>query len=104
MLIIIIKIYNYFKLIIKLIIFFTGFLLSNILDTTIAEFKEWVIIGAALIIASLEIISKNFYSFSIQILKSHKKNYSILELLKLSNYLKIGIIYGLIVDAFKLGS
>lgn len=104
MLIIIIKIYNYFKLIIKLIIFFTGFLLSNILDTTIAEFKEWVIIGAALIIASLEIISKNFYSFSIQILKSHKKNYSILELLKLFNYLKIGIIYGLIVDAFKLGS
>ena len=104
MLIIIIKIYNYFKLIIKLIIFFTGFLLSNILDTTIAEFKEWVIIGAALIIASLEIISKNFYSFSIQILKSRKKNYSILELLKLFNYLKIGIIYGLIVDAFKLGS
>lgn len=104
MLIIIIKIYNYFKLIIKLIIFFTGFLLSNILDTTIAEFKEWVIIVAALIIASLEIISKNFYSFSIQILKSQKKNYSILELLKLSNYLKIGIIYGLIVDAFKLGS
>lgn len=104
MLIIIIKIYNYFKLIIKLIIFFTGFLLSNILDTTIAEFKEWVIIGAALIIASLEIISKNFYSFSIQILKSQKRNYSILELLKLFNYLKIGIIYGLIVDAFKLGS
>lgn len=104
MLIIIIKICNYFKLIIKLIIFFTGFLLSNILDTTIAEFKEWVIIGAALIIASLEIISKNFYSFSIQILKSQKKNYSILELLKLFNYLKIGIIYGLIVDAFKLGS
>ena len=104
MLIIIIKIYNYFKLIIKLIIFFTGFLLSNILDTTIAEFKEWVIIGAALIIASLEIISKNFYSFSIQILKSQKKNYSILKLLKLFNYLKIGIIYGLIVDAFKLGS
>ena len=104
MLIIIIKIYNYFKLIIKLIIFFTGFLLSNILDTTIAEFKEWVIIGAALIIASLEIISKNFYSFSVQVLKSQKKNYSILELLKLFNYLKIGIIYGLIVDAFKLGS
>ena len=29
---------------------------------------------------------------------------SILELLRLFNYLKIGIIYGLIVDAFKLGS
>jgi hypothetical protein len=88
----------------KLIIFFTGFLLSNILDTTIAEFKEWVIIGAALIIASLEIISKNFYALSTQTLKSRQKNYSILELLRLFNYLKIGIIYGLIVDAFKLGS
>lgn len=91
-------------LIIKLIIFFTGFLLSNIFDTTVAEFKEWVILSAALIIASLEIISKNFYSLASQTIQSEQKNYAILKLLKLFNYLKVGIIYGLIVDAFKLGS
>ena len=91
-------------MILKLIIFFTGFLLSNIFDTTVAEFKEWVILSAALIITSLEIISKNFYMLSIQISNSQKKNYALLNILRLFNYLKIGIIYGLIVDAFKLGS
>lgn len=91
-------------MILKLIIFFTGFLLSNIFDTTVAEFKEWVILSAALIITSLEIISKNFYMLSIQTLNSQKKNYALLNILRLFNYLKIGIIYGLIVDAFKLGS
>mgnify|MGYP001211691222 CR=1 FL=1 len=89
---------------IKLIIFFAGFLFSNILDTTVAEFKEWVILSAAFIIASLEIISKNYYSVAIQTLTAEKKSSSMLKLLSLFNYLKIGIIYGLIVDAFKLGS
>ena len=91
-------------MVLKLIIFLTGFLLSNIFDTTVAEFKEWVILSAALIVTSLEIISKNFYTLAIQISNSQKKNYAALNVLKLFNYLKIGIIYGLIVDAFKLGS
>ena len=91
-------------MVIKLIIFFTGFLLSNIFDTTVAEFKEWVILSSAFIIASLEIISRNFYPLSVRVLNLSKKKNSFLNLLRLFNYLKIGIIYGLIVDAFKLGS
>ena len=91
-------------MVIKLIIFFTGFFLSNIFDTTIAEFKEWVILGAALIVAGLETISKNFYSLAFQMTNQQNKNFSLVKLLRLFNYLKVGLIYGLIVDAFKLGS
>ena len=33
-----------------------------------------------------------------------EEKYYIIRLLNLINYLKVGLIYGLIVDAFKLGS
>ena len=91
-------------MIINFIGFFGGFLLSNIIDTTLGEFNEWAIVGAALVVASLEIISKFFYFMSYKIKKIITDNVYILKLLKILNNLKIGIIYGLIVDAFKLGS
>ena len=91
-------------MILNFIGFFGGFLLSNIIDTTLGEFNEWAIVGAALVVASLEIISKFFYFMSYKIKKIITDNVYILKLLKILNNLKIGIIYGLIVDAFKLGS
>ena len=91
-------------MILKLISFFTGFFLSGVLDTTLGEFQEWAIVGAALITASLEIISKFFYSTLYKVYKFFNKKYSILKLIYSLNYLKLGILYGLIVDAFKLGS
>lgn len=87
----------------KFIAFFGGFLLSSIIDTTISEFQEWNIVGAALIVASIEAISNLFYSLTKQ--KSFLPNTLITNKnLALINYLKLGLIYGLIVDAFKLGS
>jgi hypothetical protein len=87
----------------KFIAFFGGFLLSSIIDTTISEFQEWNIVGAALIVASIEAISNLFYSLTKQ--KSFLPNTLITNKnLALVNYLKLGLIYGLIVDAFKLGS
>lgn len=87
----------------KFIAFFGGFLLSSILDTTISEFQEWNIVGAALIVASIEAISNLFYSLTKQ--KSFLVNTLITNKnLALVNYIKLGLIYGLIVDAFKLGS
>lgn len=87
----------------KFIAFFGGFLLSSILDTTISEFQEWNIVGAALIVASIEAISNLFYSLTKQ--KSFLANTLITNKnLALVNYIKLGLIYGLIVDAFKLGS
>ena len=91
-------------MILNFIGFFGGFLLSNIIDTTLGEFNEWAIVGAALVVASLELISKFFYFMSYKIKKIITDNVYILKLLKILNNLKIGIIYGLIVDAFKLGS
>ena len=91
-------------MIINFIGFFGGFLLSNIIDTTLGEFNEWAIVGAALVVASLELISKFFYFMCYRIKKNLTDNFYILKLLNILNNLKIGIIYGLIVDAFKLGS
>lgn len=81
----------------RLICFFGGFLLSSILDTTVAEFNEWSILGAGLIVASIEAINSFYYSIS-------KKLPTIARNLGLINDLKLGVLYGLIVDAFKLGS
>ena len=91
-------------MIINFIGVFGGFLLSNIIDTTLGEFNEWAIVGAALVVASLELISKFFYFMCYRIKKNLTDNFYILKLLNILNNLKIGIIYGLIVDAFKLGS
>ena len=88
----------------KLIGFFTGFFWSGVLDTTLGEFQEWAIVGAALITASLEIISKFFYLTLYTIYELFDDKYSILKLIYSLNYIKLGILYGLIVDAFKLGS
>ena len=48
-------------MIINAIGFLGGFLLSNIIDTTLGEFNEWAVVGAALVVASLELMSKFFY-------------------------------------------
>lgn len=81
----------------KFIAFFGGFLVSSILDTTISEFQEWNIVGASLIVASLELLNNIFYTVQ------KRKNMFSFKLIAL-NYFKLGLIYGLIVDALKLGS
>ena len=91
-------------MILKLIGFLSGFLLSSILDTTLGEFQEWAIVGTALIISSFEVINKIFYYIYFKIRTKVNKKYFIIRLLDILNFFKIGLIYGLIVDAFKLGS
>ena len=91
-------------MILKLIGFLSGFLLSSILDTTLGEFQEWAIVGTALIISTFEVINKIFYYTYFKIRTKLNKKYFIIKLLDILNFFKIGLIYGLIVDAFKLGS
>lgn len=91
-------------MILNLISFLSGFLTSSIIDTSLGEFSEWAIVGAALVVANIESFNNFYYSSvsknrNIIIMKSY-----IFILLDILNYFKIGIIYGLIVDAFKLGS
>ena len=91
-------------MILNLISFFSGFLTSSIIDTSLGEFSEWAIVGAALVVANIESFN-NCYYFLIKNNRNtiFSKSYIFL-LLDTLNFLKIGIIYGLIVDAFKLGS
>lgn len=72
-----------------------GFYLSTILSTIPAQTGDWNIINASIIITINEIFSKFFYQ-----IKSKPK----LIAIDILNSIKIGIIYGLFVDAFKLGS
>jgi hypothetical protein len=91
-------------MILNIIGFLSGFLFSSVLDTTLGEFQEWAIVGSAIIVASLELLNKIFYYLYFKIQPKFKRKYEVLDLLNILNFLKIGLIYGLIVDAFKLGS
>ncbi len=88
----------------KFIGFFGGFLISSIIDTTLGELNEWAIVGAALVVASLETVSKFFYTFVARIRNRVLTTSYFINLMIIFNSIKVGIIYGLIVDAFKLGS
>lgn len=69
-----------------------GFFISTALSTIPGQTGDWGLIGAAIIVTFYEIISKSIYPRSYR------------SLVKQVNNIKIGIIYGLFVDAFKLGS
>ena len=91
-------------MLLNLIGFFGGFLVSSIIDSTLGEFGEWAIVGAGLVIATTESYSNFYYTFLRNFQKVLKQNYAFMNLLVIINYFKTGLIYGLIVDAFKLGS
>ena len=73
-----------------------GFFISNTLSTIPGQTGDWGIIGAAIIVTCYEITSQKMYTNS-----SFKKgNFILLHI----NNIKVGVIYGFFVDAFKLGS
>ena len=88
----------------KILGFFSGFLVSSIIDTTLGELNEWAIVGAALVVASLETTSKFFYTLVMRVRNGVVNRLYLLNLMIILNSIKVGIVYGLIVDAFKLGS
>ena len=89
---------------INLISFLGGFLVSSIIDTSLGEFSEWAIVGSSLLVATIESFNNFFYSTYNRILLAGSPNRHLGSLISSLNFFKIGIIYGLIVDAFKLGS
>ena len=91
-------------MIFNLISFFGGFLISSVIDTSLGEFSEWAIVGAALVVANIESFNNFYYSLISKNRNVFVKNSYLFKLFDILNYLKIGIVYGLIVDAFKLGS
>ena len=91
-------------MIFNLISFFSGFLTSSIIDTSLGEFNEWAIVGSALVVAYIESFNNFYYSITRKNRNFVVKKFYIFLLFDILNFFKIGIIYGLIVDAFKLGS
>lgn len=88
---------------IQLLNILLGFFISTALSTIPAQTGDWGIIAAAIIVANQEIISKIIYQkYPSNNLKN--KNLASNRWLKYCNNIKIGILYGLFVDAFKLGS
>ena len=73
-------------------------------DICLGELNEWAIVGAALVVASLETTSKFFYTLVLRVRTGIVNQLYLLNLMIILNTIKVGIIYGLIVDAFKLGS
>ncbi len=91
-------------MIFNLISFLGGFLTSSIIDTSLGEYNEWAIVGSSLVVANIESFNNFYYSLiarnnNILVSRSY-----LVVLLDLTNFFKIGLVYGLIVDAFKLGS
>nr|ARW64116.1 hypothetical protein [Chondria sp. (in: red algae)] len=72
-----------------------GFFFANILSTVPAQTGDWNIITGAIIVTFYELISRIIYNNS----RLNKSNIVIFI-----NNFKVGILYGLFVDAFKLGS
>lgn len=75
-----------------------GFFISTALSTIPGQTGDWGIIAAAIIVTFYEVISKIIYPIDQIVNRSE----SIVR--KQINNIKIGILYGLFVDAFKLGS
>jgi hypothetical protein len=90
--------------ILNLISLFSGFLFSSIIDTSLGEFNEWAIVGASLIVATTESFNKFYYFVISQTRDRYLKRNETRNLFNSLNNFKVGIIYGLIVDGFKLGS
>ena len=83
--------------------FFGGFLTSSLIDTSLGEFSEWAVVGSAVLVATLESFNAIYFSTKNQN-KFVNNRFLGTKLLDTFNIYKTGVIYGLIVDAFKLGS
>ena len=87
----------------NLISFFSGFLTSSIIDTSLGEFSEWAVVGSSILVATVEGFNAFYFSYKRTQPIFRTSSYLVL-LFDLLNSFKLGLIYGLIVDAFKLGS
>ena len=79
-----------------------GFFIATALSTIPAQTGDWGVVAAGIIVTNQEIISKIIYQNNKSI--DNEKTYFLNFFLKYCNSVKLGVIYGLFVDAFKLGS
>ena len=87
----------------NLISFLGGFLASSLVDTSLGEFSEWAVVGSSILVATIESFN-SFYFYCKKNKQFNINNSYFGSLFDQLNFFKTGLIYGLIVDAFKLGS
>ena len=87
----------------SLISFLGGFLASSLVDTSLGEFSEWAVVGSSILVATVEGFNTLYFHYKNK-RKFFNTNSYIEIVFDLLNFFKTGLIYGLIVDAFKLGS
>jgi hypothetical protein len=81
-----------------------GFFFATTLSTILGQTGDWGILSSGILVALLEIVSKIVYDTKKKSFFIKKNNRKALKLLRLLNNVKIGFMYGLFVEAFKLGS
>ena len=100
--------YRYFtlssidKISMKLFCLLGGFFISAGLSTVTVHSGNWNIIATLMIVIGQEIFSQIVYSQQISL--DLYSNYFSKKYFTYFNNIKIGLLYGLFVDAFKLGS
>ena len=70
-----------------------GFFLGTAVSTTAGQSSDWDIVAAGIVVALVEVINRIYYRQGV-------RSFWIESL----NALKIGLIYSLFIEAFKLGS
>nr|YP_010336543.1 hypothetical protein MW557_pgp145 [Rhodospora sordida]UNJ14949.1 hypothetical protein [Rhodospora sordida] len=78
----------------KIVNLLIGFFISTVMTTIVSQTGDWGIIAGAIAVTYIELFSNWVYS----------NNLLNNKLMANLNSLRIGIIYGMFVDAFKLGS
>eukprot|EP00897_Mesotaenium_endlicherianum_P008147 jgi/Mesen1/7360/ME000381S06607 len=90
------------RLPLKILLLLLGFFSANAIATVLGQTGDWDVLVAGLLVAILEGVGWLVYRVPV---KSPRKIWRFARLLLvLLNYWKAGLIFGLFVDAFKVGS
>jgi hypothetical protein len=79
-----------------------GIFMGSAISTTTGQSANWDVIVAAILLAIVETVSRAVYSFRTKY--SAKENPRRRLLFDVLNLFKIGVMYSLFLEAFKLGS
>jgi hypothetical protein len=81
-----------------------GFFLANALATILGQTGDWGILSAGILVAFIESTNRIIYNNNKSSKNKNGQYKNIYNLLTFINNVKIGMMYGFFVEAFKLGS
>lgn len=81
-----------------------GFFIANTLATILGQTGDWGILSSGILVAFMESTNRIIYNNKKKFNDENAKYRKIYQVLLFINNVKIGMIYGFFVEAFKLGS